>query len=216
MSSTATTPAQDLNAVMASCYTAHPEIEGGRLRAHKIEVHVTLRTIIVRFPDRPGCKIHDGWRHRPIVFRARGTWPRSHARRRLLRPPRPSPSTRRIFPRRARPSKVTRRASQTTPISQTNAAHSTPSSSSAPFTTSWPQTSALRDAWDFVRPDGGVLFCAWVSRYARYRGLALEEPARLARKPEFYARHAQDGVYVKLAPGGEVLHHELPDNMPGV
>ena len=81
------------------------------------------------------------------------------------------------------------------------------------------RASALRDAWDFVRPDGGVLFCAWVSRYAHYRDLATREPARLARKREFYAQHAQDGNYVKLGPDGEVLHamhHELPENMPGI
>ncbi|TBU27358.1 hypothetical protein BD311DRAFT_807754 [Dichomitus squalens] len=162
MSSTATTPAQDLNAVMASCYTAHPEIEGGRLRAHKIEVHVTLRTIIPKHAP-----------HLPPT-----------------RPPLQGDATRLAsHPDLADECGTFDAVLLLGPLYHIMAADL--------------RASALRDAWSFVRPDGGVLFCAWVSRYARYRDLALKEPARLARKPEFYARHAQDGVYVKLAPGVE-------------
>ncbi|TBU55102.1 hypothetical protein BD310DRAFT_979866 [Dichomitus squalens] len=145
MSSTATTPAQDLNAVMASCYTAHPETEGGRLRAHKIEVHVTLRTIIPKHAP-----------HLPPT-----------------RPPLQGDATRLAnHPDLADECGTFDAVLLLGPLYHIMAADL--------------RASALRDA-----------------RYARYRDLALEEPARLARKPEFYARHAQDGVYVKLAPGVE-------------
>ena len=57
MSSLADT--QRLNAITADWYNANPNLEDGRLRAHRIEFHVTLRTILARLPDRPGCKILD-------------------------------------------------------------------------------------------------------------------------------------------------------------
>ena len=57
MSSLADT--QNLNAITADWYNANPDLEDGRLRAHRIEFHVTLRTILARLPDRPGCKILD-------------------------------------------------------------------------------------------------------------------------------------------------------------
>ena len=57
MSSLADT--QNLNAITADWYNANPNLEDGRLRAHRIEFHVTLPTILARLPDRPGCKILD-------------------------------------------------------------------------------------------------------------------------------------------------------------
>ncbi len=56
-----TSTPQDLNAATAQWYNlnTNPELEDGRLRAHRIEFEVTLRTIISRLPDRPGLKILD-------------------------------------------------------------------------------------------------------------------------------------------------------------
>ncbi|KAH9896716.1 hypothetical protein C8Q73DRAFT_421550 [Cubamyces lactineus] len=93
---------------------------------------------------------------------------------------------------------------------------------------------AIREAWAMVRPPsgdvsddgepeepnvakGGTLFCAWVSRWAHYRDVAMRDPARLAKKSVFYAKHAVDGDYVRLNENGQACHamnHELPANMP--
>lgn len=69
---------------------------------------------------------------------------------------------------------------------------------------------ALRDAWDFVCPHGGVLFCAWASRLAYYRRLALADPVQLARD--------QDEDYASRSGGKawHVRHYEVPENMPGI
>ena len=45
-----------LNAVTSQWYNAHPELEDGRLREHRIEYEVTLRSILAHLPDRPGLK----------------------------------------------------------------------------------------------------------------------------------------------------------------
>ena len=51
--------AHELNAATAQWYNTNPELEDGRLRAHRIEFEVTLRTILGRLPGRPGLKILD-------------------------------------------------------------------------------------------------------------------------------------------------------------
>ena len=79
---------------------------------------------------------------------------------------------------------------------------------------------AIRDAWSMVRPGGeGALFCAFVSRWAHYRALAMTDPTRLAAKREFYAQHARDGDYLRLDENGvafHAMHHELPAEMPKI
>ena len=70
-----------------------------------------------------------------------------------------------------------------------------------------------------VRPGGGTLFCAWVSRWAHYRDVATREPARLAARKAFYAQHARDGDYVRVGEEGKAVHamnHELPAEMPKI
>ena len=49
-----------------------------------------------------------------------------------------------------------------------------------------------KKAWTFVKV-GGSLVCSWISRWAHYRHLAMNEPERLAKKREFYEKHAYDG-----------------------
>ena len=83
---------------------------------------------------------------------------------------------------------------------------------------------AIREAWSMVRPGcgdaadgGGTLFCAWVSRWAHYRDIALRDPGRLLARKEVYTQHARDGNYVRLDEQGvayHAMHHELPANMP--
>ena len=51
--------AQELNAATSQWYNANPELEDGRLRTHRIEFEVTLRSILAHLPDRPGLKILD-------------------------------------------------------------------------------------------------------------------------------------------------------------
>ncbi|KAF7794018.1 hypothetical protein EIP86_005146 [Pleurotus ostreatoroseus] len=76
---------------------------------------------------------------------------------------------------------------------------------------------ALRQAWGMVK-HGGVLICAWVSRWAHYRDIAAKDPGRLALKQDFYGKHTKDGDYIKIE-GTTVQHamnHEHPANMPVV
>ncbi|KAJ3519061.1 hypothetical protein NM688_g9358 [Phlebia brevispora] len=76
---------------------------------------------------------------------------------------------------------------------------------------------ALRQAWAMVKASG-VLICAWVSRWAHYRDVAMRDPGRLALKPDFYKRHAENGDYLKRE-GDTFLHamnHEHPANMPAI
>ena len=51
---------------------------------------------------------------------------------------------------------------------------------------------SAKKAWTFVKV-GGSLVCSWISRWAHYRHLAMNEPERLAKKTEFYGKHAYDG-----------------------
>ncbi|KAI0077592.1 S-adenosyl-L-methionine-dependent methyltransferase [Panus rudis PR-1116 ss-1] len=75
---------------------------------------------------------------------------------------------------------------------------------------------AIRQAWRMVA-QGGSLFCAWVSRWAHYRDLAMREPQRLFRRKDFYAKHAQNGDYVRTDEDNvpiHAMHHEIPSQMP--
>lgn len=77
---------------------------------------------------------------------------------------------------------------------------------------------AFRKAWARVAP-GGVLVCAWVSRWAHYRDVAVRDPVRLVKRREFYVQHALDGDYVQRDDLGNLSHamnHEHPANMPGI
>ena len=58
MSEVDTTPEQ-LNAATSEWYNANPDLEDGRLRAHRIEYEVTLRSILACLPDRLNLKILD-------------------------------------------------------------------------------------------------------------------------------------------------------------
>lgn len=97
---------------------------------------------------------------------------------------------------------------------------------------------AIHQAWAMVK-ECGWLFCAWVSRWAHYRDVAMREPRRLAAKRAFYGLHAKDGCaehhhistarpdygllstwcrdYVRVNSDGSpvhAMHHESPANMP--
>ena len=67
--------------------------------------------------------------------------------------------------------------------------------------------------------NGGILACAWVSRHAHYRDVAMREPAWLAARRELYAQHTRDGGYARVDDEGKAyfaMHHELPEAMPGL
>ena len=79
------------------------------------------------------------------------------------------------------------------------------------------RAAALHDAWDFVCPRGGMLFCGWVSRLAHYRRLALADPAALMRERAFYVESERDGLYVDSSmEARHSRHYELPERMPKI
>ena len=79
------------------------------------------------------------------------------------------------------------------------------------------RAAALHDAWDFVCPRGGVLFCGWVSRWAHFRRIALADPASLARERASYEESERDGLYVDSSiEAPRSRHYELPDRMPEI
>ena len=44
---------QNLHSVTSEFYTTHPSLEDGRLKVHRIEFEVTLRTVLEYLPERP-------------------------------------------------------------------------------------------------------------------------------------------------------------------
>ncbi|TFK86400.1 S-adenosyl-L-methionine-dependent methyltransferase [Polyporus arcularius HHB13444] len=222
-----TSTPQDLNAATTQWYNTNPELEDGRLRAHRIEFEVTLRTIISRLPDRPGLKILDiGGGAGPYTFALAA---RGHAvtlvdlSEGLLDLARTRASA---LPPSSRPARILQGdATALSSIPELAFERGTFDAvlllgplyhiMSAPL-----REAAIQHAWSMVRSEGGgALFCAFVSRWAHYRALALTDPTRLAARREFYAQHARDGEYVRLNEGGvpcHAMHHELPAEMPRI
>ncbi|KAH7025027.1 methyltransferase type 11 [Microdochium trichocladiopsis] len=59
------------------------------------------------------------------------------------------------------------------------------------------RVAAVRNALNLARPDGGLVFCAFVSVEAHLRDLAVREPQRLVEQREFYAAYLQNGRYAR-------------------
>ncbi|KAI0367250.1 S-adenosyl-L-methionine-dependent methyltransferase [Pilatotrama ljubarskyi] len=223
---------QELHALTSQQYNEHPEVEDDRLRQHRIEFEVTLRTILGRLPPgRTGLKILDvGGGTGPYSFALAA---RGHSVTLVDL----SPGLLTLARERAASLPP---ASQPARILQGDA---TALSSVIPaaergtydavlllgplYHIMSPELreQAIREAWAMVRPRadddreerGGTLFCAWVSRWAHYRDVATRDPGRLARKKDFYAKHARDGDYIRLDENGDPCHamnHEMPANMP--
>ncbi|KAI0646168.1 S-adenosyl-L-methionine-dependent methyltransferase [Trametes meyenii] len=232
---------QRLNSLTAQFYDRDPMLEDNRLRQHRIEHEVTLRTILNRLPSgRTGLKILDvGGGTGPYSFAlaarghdvtlvdlSSGLLSLARTRAESLGP-------------ELRPSRILE--GDATALSDV-----IPASECGTFDivlllgplyhimSAELREQALLDAWTMVRHpeqdggEGGTLFCAWVSRWAHYRDVATRDPGRLAKKKDFYAQHAQDGGllswdrrkfrdYIRYDASGKPCHamnHEMPANMP--
>ncbi|KAI0659039.1 S-adenosyl-L-methionine-dependent methyltransferase [Cubamyces menziesii] len=239
---------QELNKLTSEFYNGNPDMEDGRLRLHRIEYEVTLRTILnVLPPGRTGLKILDI---------GGGTGPYSFALAALghtvtlidL-----SPGLLALAQSRASTLPPASRPARILPGDATLLSSVLPADERRTFDavlllgplyhimSAELRERAIREAWAMVKPPsdvdgapesesgseregegagkGGTLFCAWVSRWAHYRDVAMRDPARLAKKRAFYAKHAMDGDYVRYDENGQACHamnHELPANMPGI
>ncbi|KAI0349776.1 S-adenosyl-L-methionine-dependent methyltransferase [Trametes cingulata] len=224
---------QELNALTSHRYNENPNLEDERLRKHRIEYEVTLRTILSRLPPgRTGLKILDI---------GGGTGPYSFALAALghsVTLVDISPGLLALARERAASLPPTARPARILEGDATSLSSVLPADERGTFDavlllgplyhimSAELREQAIREAWAMVRPPagreeddegGGTLFCAWVSRWAHYRDVATRDPGRLAKKGEFYAKHAQDGDYVRLDENGQPCHamnHEVPANMP--
>ncbi|KAI0674170.1 S-adenosyl-L-methionine-dependent methyltransferase [Trametes maxima] len=223
---------QQLHTLTARFYDSDPTLEDNRLRQHRIEYEVTLRTILNRLPPgRTGLRILDiGGGTGPYSFAlaarghdvtlvdlSPGLLSLARARAESLAP-------------QLRPSRILE--GDATALSDV-----IPASECGTFDivlllgplyhimSAELREQALLDAWTMVRhpeveEDGGVggtLFCVWVSSWAHYRDVATRDPGRLAKKRDFYAQNAEDGDYVRYDANGKPCHamnHEVPANMP--
>lgn len=50
---------------------------------------------------------------------------------------------------------------------------------------------AVENALRLAKPQGGLIFCAFVSKEAHLRDLAMRDPARLVNQKEFYAKYVR-------------------------
>ncbi|CAG9983579.1 unnamed protein product [Clonostachys byssicola] len=57
---------------------------------------------------------------------------------------------------------------------------------------------AVENALALAKPQGGLVFCAFVSKEAHLRDLAMRDPERLVKQKEFYAKYLTDGRYERL------------------
>ncbi|CAH0042918.1 unnamed protein product [Clonostachys rhizophaga] len=57
---------------------------------------------------------------------------------------------------------------------------------------------AVENALRLAKPQGGLVFCAFVSKEAHLRDLAMRDPARLVKQRDFYATYLTDGRYERL------------------
>ncbi|KAI0325792.1 S-adenosyl-L-methionine-dependent methyltransferase [Cubamyces sp. BRFM 1775] len=244
-----TTP-EDLNQLTSQFYDGNPDMEDNRLRLHRIEYEVTLRTILNELPPgRTGLKILDiGGGTGPYSFALAAlghTVTLVDLSPGLLALARSRAST---LPPSSRPARILR--GDATALSAVLPADERGTFDAVlllgplyHIMSAKLRERAVREAWAMVRPPerpgergggeaegveaveaveavkGGTLFCAWVSRWAHYRDVAMRDPARLMKKRDFYAKHAADGDYVRYDENGQACHamnHELPANMPGI
>ncbi|KAI0635021.1 S-adenosyl-L-methionine-dependent methyltransferase [Trametes polyzona] len=227
----ATPGPEELNTLTSQFYDANSALEDDRLRKHRIEYEVTLRTIIGRLPSgRKGLKILDI---------GGGTGPYSFALAALghtVTLVDLSPGLLELARTRAASLPPTVRPARIVEGDATALSSALPAEERGTYDavlllgplyhimSQDLREKALRDAWAMVRPprstdsqEGGTLFCAWVSRWAHYRDVATRDPARLVRNKAFYAKHAEDGDYVRYDEDGRPCHamnHEHPAEMP--
>ncbi|OJT11508.1 hypothetical protein TRAPUB_11980 [Trametes pubescens] len=222
---------QELNALTSQFYDANPVLEDERLRKHRIEFEVTLRTILRRLPPgRTGLKILDiGGGTGPYSFALAA---RGHSvtlidlSPGLLALARVRSAT---LPPSQRPARILKGDATALSAVLSDAERGTFDvvlllGPLYHIMSAELRERAVRDAWAMVRStsaqeagQGGTLFCAWVSRWAHYRDVAMRDPGRLAMKRDFYAKHAEDGDYVRYDEDGQpchAMHHEMPTEMP--
>ncbi|KAG9495618.1 hypothetical protein J7337_012172 [Fusarium musae] len=63
---------------------------------------------------------------------------------------------------------------------------------------------AVENALRLAKPQGGLVFCAFVSKEAHLRDLAMRDPARLVKQKDFYAAYLANGRYERLNENLEV------------
>ncbi|KAF5985625.1 s-adenosyl-L-methionine-dependent methyltransferase [Fusarium coicis] len=57
---------------------------------------------------------------------------------------------------------------------------------------------AVENALRLAKPQEGLVFCAFVSKEAHLRDLAMRDPARLVKQKDFYAAYLANGRYERL------------------
>ncbi|KAF5708043.1 Methyltransferase type 11 [Fusarium globosum] len=62
---------------------------------------------------------------------------------------------------------------------------------------------AVENALRLAKPRGGLIFCAFVSKEAHLRDVAMRDPARLVKQKEFYAAYLADGRYERFNENNE-------------
>ncbi|KAF5599506.1 s-adenosyl-L-methionine-dependent methyltransferase [Fusarium pseudoanthophilum] len=57
---------------------------------------------------------------------------------------------------------------------------------------------AVENALRLAKPQGGLVFCAFVSKEAHLRDIAMRDPAKLVKQKDFYAAYLANGRYERL------------------
>ncbi|KAH8075998.1 S-adenosyl-L-methionine-dependent methyltransferase [Cristinia sonorae] len=213
-------------------YSANPSLEDGRLKAHRVEFEVTLRAILQYLPESP-AKILDVGGGTGGVPSEVSNSPYSFALAQRGHDVTLVDLSQGLLDTASERITLSPNAPHPNRILQGNALDLLtilPEFEQRSFDivlllgplyhimSSEGREDAIRQAWTMVKPSGS-LFCAWVSRWAHYRDVAMRDPGRLSAKKESYAKHAIGGDYVRLDEFGVAVHamnHEHPAKMPVV
>ncbi|CAL1709345.1 unnamed protein product [Somion occarium] len=194
-----------LHAVTADFYSQNPQMEDNRLKTHHIEFEVTFRTILSLIPEGVKAKVSDiGGGAGPYSFALASS---GHDVTLVdLSPGLVSLAQTCASSTLAHPSRIMVGDALT-------------------LAALLPEEQRTFDIVLLLGPLYHIMSSqlreeavhqAW-HRWAHYRDLATREPERLARKREFYEKHAQDGDYVRRNEDGVPVHamnHEHPSQMP--
>ncbi|KAH6626732.1 S-adenosyl-L-methionine-dependent methyltransferase [Chaetomium sp. MPI-SDFR-AT-0129] len=78
------------------------------------------------------------------------------------------------------------------------------------------RASAVTNALQLAKPDGGLVFVAFISIDAHLRDVAMRNPGKVVDLKEFYTKYLIDGRYEKSEPGlGQTVQsfHTRPDDI---
>ncbi|AEO70618.1 uncharacterized protein THITE_2122252 [Thermothielavioides terrestris NRRL 8126] len=79
------------------------------------------------------------------------------------------------------------------------------------------RATAVSHALELARPDGGLVFVAFVTIDAHLRDVAMRNPGKIVELKEFYSKYLIDGRYEKFEPGQEKptvqSFHTRPDDV---